>query len=63
MTTLFFRGFSAQPKTIAAQPVGYQSAFKGAEERIEDIRNNTRASNIIPVVAVENFIVEIFPDE
>ncbi|XP_049831678.1 protein PRRC1-like [Schistocerca gregaria] len=51
-------GLPAQAVTVAAQPVGYGSAFKAAEERIHSVRTSGKIHENQPVVAVENFIVE-----
>lgn len=57
-------GLSAQATAIAAQPVGFAAGLKGAEHRINSIRaENPRVDDHLPVVAVENFLVELFPDQ
>lgn len=57
-------GLSAQAPGIAAQPVGFTAGLKGAEHRINSIRaENPRVDDHLPVVAVENFLVELFPDQ
>uniref|UniRef100_A0A182PE77 NTPase_I-T domain-containing protein n=1 Tax=Anopheles epiroticus TaxID=199890 RepID=A0A182PE77_9DIPT len=57
-------GLAAQAVGIAAQPVGFAAGLKGAEHRINSIRaENPRVDDHLPVVAVENFIVELFPDQ
>ncbi|XP_049548442.1 protein PRRC1-like [Anopheles darlingi] len=57
-------GLPAQAPGIAAQPVGFAAGLKGAEHRINSIRaENPRVDDHLPVVAVENFLVEIFPDQ
>ncbi|XP_049284926.1 protein PRRC1-like [Anopheles funestus] len=57
-------GLPAQAVGIAAQPVGFAAGLKGAEHRINCIRaENPRVDDHLPVVAVENFIVELFPDQ
>uniref|UniRef100_A0A182MYX4 NTPase_I-T domain-containing protein n=1 Tax=Anopheles dirus TaxID=7168 RepID=A0A182MYX4_9DIPT len=57
-------GLPAQAVGIAAQPVGFAAGLKGAEHRINSIRaENPRVDDHLPVVAVENFIVELFPDQ
>lgn len=57
-------GLPAQAAAIAAQPVGFAAGLKGAEHRINSIRaENPRVDDHLPVVAVENFLVELFPDQ
>lgn len=53
-------GIDAQSSNIAVQPVGFASAVKAAEERIQSVRNSTNSSEPpLPVVAIENFLLEI----
>lgn len=60
----FHSGLAAQAVGIAAQPVGFAAGLKGAEHRINSIRaENPRVDDHLPVVAVENFVVELFPDQ
>lgn len=57
-------GLAAQATAIAAQPVGFAAGLKGAEHRINSIRaENPRVDDHLPVVAIENFLVELFPDQ
>lgn len=57
-------GLSSQAAGIAAQPVGFEAGLKGAEHRINGIRaENPRVDDHLPVVAVENFLVELFPEQ
>uniref|UniRef100_A0A182SKP2 NTPase_I-T domain-containing protein n=1 Tax=Anopheles maculatus TaxID=74869 RepID=A0A182SKP2_9DIPT len=57
-------GLPAQAVGIAAQPVGFAAGLKGAEHRINSIRaENPRVDDHLPVLAVENFVVELFPDQ
>ncbi|KXJ68999.1 hypothetical protein RP20_CCG000604 [Aedes albopictus] len=57
-------GLSSQPAGIAAQPVGFAAGLKGAEHRINVIRaENPRVDDHLPVVAVENFLVELYPTQ
>ncbi|XP_059618037.1 protein PRRC1-like [Phlebotomus argentipes] len=56
-------GLQAQPNNIASQPVGFEAALRGAQERTADLRTNSRIGDKLPVVAVENFAVEAFPDQ
>ncbi|XP_052793904.1 protein PRRC1-A-like isoform X2 [Mya arenaria] len=46
----------------AAQPVGYTSGVKGAEERIQNLRQTASVHDDQPIVSVEGFIVEMLPD-
>lgn len=58
------KGSTAQPLSIAAQPIGFVNGLKAAKERIQSLRMNTSA---IPqnqvIVSVENFIVDVSPDK
>lgn len=56
-------GLPAQPKSIAAQPNGYQNAVLGGFERVECVRSVTGPAGNLPIVAVESFIVELAPEE
>ncbi|XP_062547763.1 protein PRRC1-like [Armigeres subalbatus] len=57
-------GLASHAAGIAAQPVGFAAGLKGAEHRINGIRaENPRVDDHLPVVAVENFLVELFPDQ
>lgn len=47
---------------IAAQPVGFAAALKGCQERIQQVRMGNNVGNKLPVIALENCIVEIFPE-
>ena len=48
--------------TTATQPVGYTCGLKGAEERIQNLREKGELAEGQPVVSVEGFIVELLPD-
>uniref|UniRef100_H3CNS5 Proline-rich coiled-coil 1 n=1 Tax=Tetraodon nigroviridis TaxID=99883 RepID=H3CNS5_TETNG len=48
---------------IAPQPVGYAAGLKGAQERIDGLRRAGTIHENQPVVSVENFIAELFPDK
>lgn len=48
--------------TTAVQPVGYTCGLKGAEERIQNLREKGELPDGQPVVSVEGFIVELLPD-
>ncbi|KAK5851624.1 hypothetical protein PBY51_023164 [Eleginops maclovinus] len=47
---------------IAPQPVGYAAGVKGAQERIDSLRRAGVIHEKQPVVSLENFIAELFPD-
>lgn len=51
----------SQP-SVASQPVGYTAGVKGAEERIDNLRQRGSINENQPIVAVENFIAELLPD-
>lgn len=48
---------------IAPQPVGYAAGLKGAQERIDSLRRAGVIHEKQPVVSLENFIAELFPDK
>ncbi|XP_076044990.1 protein PRRC1-like [Oratosquilla oratoria] len=54
-------GMSSEATSVAAQPVGFASALTAGEERINSLRSGGRVHPQQPVVAVENFIVELTP--
>ncbi|XP_063066615.1 protein PRRC1 [Engraulis encrasicolus] len=53
----------AGQSNIAPQPVGYAAGVKGAQERIDGLRRGGIIHEKQPVVSVENFIAELFPDK
>ncbi|GLH10416.1 Protein PRRC1 [Gryllus bimaculatus] len=55
-------GLAAQPTNIAAQPVGFEAATTAARERIIAVRATHGLPAQQPVLAVENFLLEISPD-
>jgi hypothetical protein len=50
---------AAQATMIAAQPVGFAAGVKAAEERILTLQSTGKLNPKQPIVAVENFLVEI----
>lgn len=48
--------------TTAAQPVGFTAGLKGAEERIQNLRQSGNVEENQPIVSVEGFIIEMLPD-
>lgn len=48
--------------TTASQPVGFTAGLKGAEERIQNLRQKGSVSDNSPVVSMEGFIIETLPD-
>ncbi|KAK4884677.1 hypothetical protein RN001_000948 [Aquatica leii] len=54
-------GIHVETTNIAAQPVGFAAGIKSAEERIETVFQNTIAQ-AVPVVAIENFLLEVGED-
>lgn len=54
--TIYGRG--SQAKTIAAQPVGFQSAELSAKERINQLRLNESFIDKV-ILSVENFLLEV----
>lgn len=55
-------GQHSQGKSIAAQPVGFESAELAAKERINNLRSNEAHIDKV-IVAVENFLVEIYKNQ
>ncbi|XP_012672767.1 protein PRRC1 [Clupea harengus] len=53
----------AGQSNIAPQPVGYAAGVKGAQERVDGLRRAGIIHEKQPVVSVENFIAELFPDK
>ncbi|XP_053705131.1 protein PRRC1 [Synchiropus splendidus] len=51
------------PSNIAPQPLGYTSGVKGAQERIDSLRRSGVIHEKQPVVSLENFLAELFPDK
>lgn len=50
---------AAEVKNVAVQPVGFEAGMRGAWLRVEAIRALYPEG---PIVAVENFLVEVSPD-
>ncbi|XP_058474222.1 protein PRRC1 isoform X1 [Solea solea] len=48
---------------IAPQPVGYAAGIKGAQERVDSLRRAGVLHEKQPVVSLESFIAELFPDK
>ncbi|CAF4923795.1 unnamed protein product [Rotaria sp. Silwood1] len=47
---------------VAPQPVGFEAGFKGAQQRIENLRRQNVVRSDQCVVSIENFIAELVPD-
>ncbi|XP_033338993.1 protein PRRC1 isoform X2 [Megalopta genalis] len=56
-------GVAVESSNIAAQPVGFVAGVKGAETKINSARNIPSIPNDIPIVAVENFLLEVGEDK
>ncbi|XP_063238435.1 protein PRRC1-like isoform X2 [Bacillus rossius redtenbacheri] len=56
-------GVAAQSSSVAAQPVGFEAGLKAAEERVAIARAGGKLHPRQPVVAIENFIVEVAKDK
>lgn len=52
-----------QSTNIAAQPVGFAAGVKAAEERIQAVLKSASLQQPLPVVAVENFLLEVGEDK
>lgn len=55
-------GMKAEAQGVAAQPVGFEAALNSAEGRINSLRSSGQIHPHQPIVAVENFIVELHSD-
>jgi hypothetical protein len=55
-------GHPSVAKSIAAQPVGFESAELAAKERINQLRSNENFAEKV-IVAVENFVVELYKNQ
>lgn len=55
-------GNHSQAKTIADQPVGFESAELAAKERINNLRTNEAFIDKV-ILAVENFVVELYKNQ
>ncbi|XP_034177448.2 protein PRRC1-A isoform X1 [Osmia lignaria lignaria] len=56
-------GVAVESSAVAAQPVGFAAGVKGAEERINFARNIQSLPKDIPIIAVENFLLEVGEDK
>lgn len=59
----FCRGLAVQSSNVAAQPVGFAAGIKAAEERLQVAFKSTATSQPLPIVAVENFLLEVGEDK
>jgi non-canonical (house-cleaning) NTP pyrophosphatase len=55
-------GHGAQVKTIAAQPIGFESAELSAKERINSLRSSENFVDKV-ILSVENFIIEAYNNQ
>jgi len=60
---LIHAGVQESRPNIAPQPVGYSAGVRGAEERIDNLRQSGRVDEAAVIVSIENFIVELLPDK
>ncbi|OXU22443.1 hypothetical protein TSAR_008899 [Trichomalopsis sarcophagae] len=56
-------GTKVETAPAAAQPVGFAAGVKAAQERIAGVRKNPSIPADIPIVAVENFLLEVGQDK
>nr|CAD7571426.1 unnamed protein product [Timema californicum] len=56
-------GVAAQSISVATQPVGFDSGINAAKERISSTRASGKLHKMQPILAVENFIVEVVEDK
>lgn len=55
-------GVASQAKTIATQPVGFESAELSAKERINYLRSNELYVDKV-ILSIENFLVEVYKNQ
>lgn len=60
---LIDRGQQIQAANVAAQPVGFAAGVKAAEERLQGLLNDPKIQEPAPVVAIENFLLEVGEDK
>ncbi|CAG2054768.1 unnamed protein product [Timema podura] len=56
-------GVAAQSISVSTQPVGFESGINAAKERISSTRASGKLHKMQPILAVENFIVEVVEDK
>ncbi|XP_076166687.1 protein PRRC1-like [Ptiloglossa arizonensis] len=56
-------GVPVDCSVIAAQPVGFAAGIKGAKDRINSARNDPSLPRDIPIIAMENFLLEVGEDK
>lgn len=56
-------GLAAQAANVAAQPVGFEAAMTAARERISSLRSTQGLPAQQPILAIENFLLEVSPDK
>ncbi|XP_076166689.1 protein PRRC1-like [Ptiloglossa arizonensis] len=56
-------GVPVDCSVIAVQPVGFAAGIKGAKDRINSARNDPSLPKDIPIIAMENFLLEVGEDK
>lgn len=56
------QGVAVQSSSIAPQPVGFSAGLKGAEERINNLKQLGISQERQILISVENFLAELTPD-
>ncbi|XP_043278472.1 protein PRRC1-like isoform X2 [Venturia canescens] len=56
-------GVAVESSAVAEQPVGFAAGIKGAEERITATRQLSHVPKDAPIVAIENFLLEVGVDK
>lgn len=56
-------GVAVESSNVAAQPVGFAAGVKAAETKIHSARNIPSIPKDLPIVAVENFLLEAVEDK
>lgn len=57
------QGMAVQSSSIAPQPVGFSAGLKGAEERINNLKQLGISHERQILISVENFLAELTPDK
>jgi len=60
---IYVTGMQESQPNIAPQPVGYSAGVRGAEERIDNLRQSGLMDEGGTIISIESFIVELLPDK
>jgi hypothetical protein len=59
MFSKIYRGNKIQIELDTIQPIGFAAGIKAAQERIFTIRKSSTVPDDIPIIAIQNFLLEI----